>query len=65
MMSQQKLYGTLLQSKREIRYGARVVLVAIPNWASSGHLRGRSTADIHREIRYGARTVSTLGAIPI
>eukprot|EP00984_Skeletonema_dohrnii_P023290 scaffold12357_cov91-Skeletonema_dohrnii-CCMP3373.AAC.9 len=33
--------------QREIRYGARVVVVvaAVPNWASSGHLRRCSDAD--------------------
>ena len=32
-------------SQREIRYGARVVIVFVPNWASSGHLRRRSDSD--------------------
>eukprot|EP00985_Skeletonema_marinoi_P019526 scaffold11236_cov211-Skeletonema_marinoi.AAC.4 len=30
---------------REIRHGARVALAAVPNWASSGHLRRCSDAD--------------------
>eukprot|EP00985_Skeletonema_marinoi_P032050 scaffold38010_cov105-Skeletonema_marinoi.AAC.1 len=32
-------------SQREIRYGGRVALAAVPNWASSGHLRRCSDAD--------------------
>eukprot|EP00984_Skeletonema_dohrnii_P028358 scaffold18325_cov167-Skeletonema_dohrnii-CCMP3373.AAC.1 len=32
-------------SQREIRYGARVAIAAVPNWASPGHLRRRSDAD--------------------
>eukprot|EP00984_Skeletonema_dohrnii_P021945 scaffold11070_cov164-Skeletonema_dohrnii-CCMP3373.AAC.4 len=31
--------------QREIRYGARVALAAVPNWASSGHLRRCSDAE--------------------
>eukprot|EP00985_Skeletonema_marinoi_P023420 scaffold15629_cov234-Skeletonema_marinoi.AAC.1 len=31
--------------QHEIRYGARVALAAVPNWASSGHLRRCSDAD--------------------
>eukprot|EP00984_Skeletonema_dohrnii_P027850 scaffold17542_cov89-Skeletonema_dohrnii-CCMP3373.AAC.1 len=36
----------LLFPQREIRYGARELLAAIPNWTSSGHPRRCSTADI-------------------
>eukprot|EP00985_Skeletonema_marinoi_P006762 scaffold2950_cov218-Skeletonema_marinoi.AAC.1 len=32
-------------SRREIRYGARVALAAVLNWASSGHLRRCGNAD--------------------
>eukprot|EP00985_Skeletonema_marinoi_P014884 scaffold7585_cov243-Skeletonema_marinoi.AAC.3 len=32
-------------TNREIRYGARVALAAVPNWVSSGHLRRCSDAD--------------------
>eukprot|EP00984_Skeletonema_dohrnii_P010689 scaffold4191_cov76-Skeletonema_dohrnii-CCMP3373.AAC.7 len=35
-------------SQREIRYGARVVLVFVPNWASSGHRRRRMVATLIR-----------------
>eukprot|EP00985_Skeletonema_marinoi_P007920 scaffold3535_cov278-Skeletonema_marinoi.AAC.1 len=37
--------SSLPYSQREIRYGARVALAAVPNWASSGHLRRCSDAD--------------------
>eukprot|EP00985_Skeletonema_marinoi_P019867 scaffold11543_cov88-Skeletonema_marinoi.AAC.1 len=33
------------EASREIRYGARVALAAVPNWASSGHLRRCSDTD--------------------
>eukprot|EP00985_Skeletonema_marinoi_P015505 scaffold8026_cov84-Skeletonema_marinoi.AAC.2 len=32
-------------SQREMRYGSRVAMTAVPNWASSGHLRRCSDAD--------------------
>eukprot|EP00985_Skeletonema_marinoi_P029465 scaffold27952_cov204-Skeletonema_marinoi.AAC.1 len=54
--------------QHEIRYGARVALAAVPNWASSGHLRRCSDADTtnkclsRREIRHGARVA--LAAVP-
>eukprot|EP00985_Skeletonema_marinoi_P014885 scaffold7585_cov243-Skeletonema_marinoi.AAC.4 len=53
---------------REIRHGARVALAAVPNWASSRHLRCCSDADTtikclsRREIRHGARVA--LAAVP-
>eukprot|EP00985_Skeletonema_marinoi_P032051 scaffold38010_cov105-Skeletonema_marinoi.AAC.2 len=32
-------------SRREIRYGARIAMTAVSNWALSGHLRRCSDAD--------------------
>jgi len=40
----------LLHTQRQIRYGVRVVPAAIPNWASSGHLRGCSAGDTSTKI---------------
>eukprot|EP00984_Skeletonema_dohrnii_P029437 scaffold20062_cov89-Skeletonema_dohrnii-CCMP3373.AAC.1 len=45
-------------ASREIRYGARLVLTAVPNWVSSGHLRRCSDADTSNKCLSRAKDAS-------